>query len=71
MNDIELYNRLAKVEAKADSMERDMKEMRGDVKTLLALVNQTKGGWKVILLIGGISGAVGALLGKFLPFLVR
>lgn len=59
------------LKVKVEHLERSVTEMRDDIKGLLALANQTKGGWKVIVLVGSVSGAVGALLAKVVPLLPR
>lgn len=53
------------------SVEADLKEIKADVKDLLAKVNQAQGGWKTLILVSGIAGSMGALVGKFMPFLAR
>ena len=60
---------VARLSVKVDELESDMSEVKTDVKSLLALANQTRGGWTVILLVAGVAGTVGALAAKFAPFL--
>lgn len=59
---------IGKLEARTEALEDDIQEIRADVKSILAIMNQTKGGWKTLVVVGGISGSLGALLMKFLPF---
>ena len=47
----------------------DLHEMKADVKALLALANQTKGGWKTIMIVAGVAGTMGALAAKIFPFI--
>lgn len=54
---------------KVDRLEGDMSEVKTDIKSLLAIINQTKGGWKVIILVASVAGTAGALIAKALPFL--
>lgn len=51
------------------TLEREMNELRGDIKLVLRELNEAKGGVRTAMLMAGAAGAVGALLGKFLPFL--
>ena len=44
-------------------------EIAKDVKCLLSVVNQTRGGWKVIMLVAGVAGTAGALIGNVIPLL--
>lgn len=53
------------------TLEREMSELRSDIKLVLAELHAAKGGWKTLMLISGAAGAVGAILGKFFPFLVK
>ncbi len=59
---------LGKLEGRVDALEVDIKEISGDVKAILAIMNQTKGGWKTLALVGSIGGAFGAFLVKVFPF---
>ena len=51
------------------TLEREMSELRTDIKLVLAELHSAKGSWKTLMLISGAAGAGGALLAKFLPFL--
>jgi hypothetical protein len=35
--------------------------------SIIATMAEARGGWRTLLLIGGAAGAIGGLLGKFLP----
>ena len=50
------------------TLEREMGEIRADVKEVLQQLHEAKGGWKTALLLAGVAGSAGALVGKFLPF---
>ena len=67
MTDIQVE--VAKLIVKVDVFEADMTEVKADVKSLLALANQTRGGWKIIIMVAGVAGAMGALIAKVAPFL--
>ena len=60
---------VARLTVKVDALESKTSIIETDVKSLLALANQTKGGWAVILLVAGVAGTAGALVAKFAPFL--
>ena len=73
MSDHENYRRhqdveVAKLTVKVDALESKTSIIETDVKSLLALANQSKGGWRTIILIAGVAGSVGALLAKIVPF---
>jgi prefoldin subunit 5 len=64
----EIQRTLGEHDAQIGSLERDMRELRADVKEILATLNATKGGWKTLVMISGAAGAAGAFIGKILPF---
>lgn len=64
----ELNREVGRHSAHIESMQKDMAELKSDVKAILAIANQAKGGWKTMLLMASVAGGVGALVGKFLPF---
>lgn len=45
--------------------------MEEKVDEILKMMHQGKGGIKTVLLVAGMAGSVGAVLGKFLPFIVK
>ena len=51
------------------SLEREMSDTRTDIKEILQTLHEAKGGYRTLMLVGGMAGAVGALIGKFLPWL--
>lgn len=57
--------------ARLVALEDDMTELKSDVKLILQELHTAKGGWKTLMLVGGMAGAVGAIVGKFLPFLTK
>lgn len=54
--------RLQSVEKRLDAIETKQDE-------LIALMHETKGGYRALILMASLAGAFGALIGKFLPFL--
>ena len=59
---------LGEHDERLQTLEREMGEMRADLKLILQELHQAKGGWRTLMLISGAAGAMGALIGKFLPF---
>lgn len=69
MTDPREGERLAALEVHYKHMKEDVAALKGDVKAILSTLAEAKGGWKTLLMVGGAAGAMGALIGKFLPFL--
>ena len=49
-----------------DKMIEQMKVMQATLTDISATLSEAKGGWRVLMLVGGVSGAVGAALVKLL-----
>lgn len=60
---------LGQHEAEIARLREEMAQMREDVHAIKLMLAEAKGGWRVIMLVAGASGAVGAALAKFLPIL--
>jgi len=63
-DDTDLARQIGRLEAQVASLERDAVEIKGDLKALVATVNQARGGWKTLMLVAGAAGAAGALASK-------
>lgn len=58
--------RFGKLEARIDQLERELSEARGDIKALLALANQGRGGlWMGMTIAATAGGIVTWLVDKF------
>lgn len=63
----------AKVEAidrRGELMAAQLLEVRKELAGIHRMISEAKGGWKVLLAMVALSGTIGALAGKFLPFLL-
>lgn len=66
-----LHRTIGAHEAQLDDLQRRVERIEDKLDLLLATVNEARGGWRTLMLIGGLAGAVGALLHKFLPFIFK
>jgi prefoldin subunit 5 len=64
---MELHTQIGRHDAQIEALERDIKDLRDDIKMMtqtLHEVNKTlseaKGGWKMLMLVGGVAAAIGA-----------
>lgn len=53
------------------TVREDMGEIKDDVKAIRTVIDQTKGGWKVMAMVSGLSAAFGGLVVKLAPLLGR
>ena len=51
------------------AVEREVHDIKTAVTSIKATVDQSRGGWRVLVAVAGISGSVGALIAKVAPFL--
>ena len=60
------YDReLGELSAKVEGLEKWMEDISRDVKSIRSNLDQQRGGWKALAVVGAISGSVGAALAKF------
>lgn len=57
---------VARMEVQVERLERDMSEMKDDVKAIRAVLDKASGGWKMLLVVGGLSAAIGSFITKAL-----
>ena len=55
---------VAKLEVQVERLESDVHEMKGDIKAIRATLDNATGGWRMFLLVGGISATIGGILVK-------
>jgi prefoldin subunit 5 len=63
----DLHRQIGALQADMENLKDDMREVRIDVKQLVAVSEQAKGGWKVLAVVGSLGGAAGAMLTKLAP----
>lgn len=57
---------VAKMEVQVERLESDVSEMKGDIKAIRATLDKASGGWKMLLVVGGLSAAIGSGITKVL-----
>lgn len=65
----EVHRELGKHDGLISALQKDMAEVKGDVKAILESVNQTKGGWYVITIVAAAGGAAGTIASKLLSII--
>lgn len=55
--------RLVRAETKVEILERTVNELRDDVKHIRSILDGAQGGWKMLLAVGGVAGAIGGAIG--------
>lgn len=60
---------VARLEVQVERLEKDMSEMRDDIRFIRKKLDEAAGGWKVFMLVGGIGAALGGFLIKILSMI--
>ncbi len=65
----EVHRELGKHDGLIMVLQKDMAEVKQDVKVILEAVNRTKGGWQVLTLVAAVAGTCGAVMTKLISVL--
>lgn len=57
---------VARLEVQVERLEKDMSEMKGDVKAIRETLDKASGSWRMLMLVGGFSAAIGGFVTKVL-----
>lgn len=60
---------VARLEVQVERLEKDMTEMRDDIRFIRKKLDEASGGWKVFMLVGGIGAALGGILIKIVSMI--
>lgn len=60
---------VARLEIQVEQLEKDMTEMKADIKAIRKVLDRADGGWKMFLLIGSAGAAIMAMVLKVLGFI--
>ncbi len=63
--DTDSRERIAVLETQMQAMLEQHKGMARDIRVILNTLSEAKGGWKMLLMVGGAGGAMGAFLTKW------
>ena len=55
---------VAKMEVQVERLEQDMADIKNDVRAIRVTLDKASGGWKMLLVVGTISAAVGSFATK-------
>lgn len=59
---------VAKLEVQVETLERDVREIKGDIKFIRQKLDQAAGGWRVFLMVGTAGAALGGIIFKAIDF---
>ena len=67
--DADMSRELGGLQARMKAVEDKLKDQNADIKTILTTLSEARGGWKTLLAVAGMAGAMGAVIGKLIPFI--
>ena len=67
MHDVSIS--VAKLEVQVKTLEKDVSEIKGDIKFIRQKLDQAAGGWRVFLMVGTAGAALGGIIFKLFDFL--
>ncbi len=53
-----------RLQAEVEQLQRQLLSMQQDLREALTILEQARGGWRVMVAVGGVSGVLGATLLK-------
>ena len=59
------------LESEFRAMREDHREMAADIRIIRDTLSEAKGGWRVIMLVAGGAGVIGAFAGKWLAIVLN
>lgn len=65
----ELQYEIGRHEASIQSLQREVHAMRAELQSVRQILEQARGGWKLMVATGSIAGAIGAGFAKFVALL--
>lgn len=66
---MELHHEIGRHDAKIEALEREVHALREDVADIKRMLSEAKGGWRMLMMVGGFSAAIGAGAAKLLTWL--
>ena len=51
-------------DAQIETLQEDMRSLKNDVHEIKLILSEARGGWKTLMMVGGISATIGALTAK-------
>lgn len=60
----ELHRDVGRHDAEIASLQREIAELRTDVRSILTTLAEARGGWKTLMAVAGIAGMAGAVITK-------
>lgn len=70
MNEADVQRDLGRFEAKISALEISVEELRRVVSELNKTLNEARGSWRMLMILGGASSIMGAMVHKYAESLI-
>jgi hypothetical protein len=64
MENPSIHHDLGRHDAQIEQLKEDMQAVKADVHDIKLMLSEARGGWKTLMLVGGIAASVGAVVAK-------
>jgi hypothetical protein len=65
---MEIHRDIGRHDAEIETLQKEIAELRQEIKQISKILNEARGGWRTMMLLGGAAGAVGAAFAKLAQF---
>jgi len=65
---MELSRDIGRHDAEIEALQKEIAELRQEIKQISKILHEARGGWRTLMLLGGAAGAVGATIAKLAQF---
>jgi hypothetical protein len=65
----EMHRDIGRHDAEIEALQREIKELRMEVREISRMLSEARGGWRSLMLIGGVASAIGAGFTKLLGYI--
>lgn len=62
----EIYRAIGRLEGKVDTIDVALTSMRSELKEVVQIANQAQGGFRTLLGVGSVAGAIGSAFTAFI-----
>lgn len=67
--DVQLHRDVGRIEGQVEALERRLADMQDKVDEMHRVLMRAQGGWRMLLMVGSLSAAIGAVLTKVIGWM--
>jgi len=66
-----MHRDIGRHDAEIEALQREISELRSEVREISRMLSEARGGWRSLMLVGGMASAAGAIITKGLGYLTN